>query len=306
MRFRVESPDVGDRLDVVVARHVGLSRSAAGRRIEAGDVFVDDTPGVKSHRCAAGETVEIAEETAARPRPPPMPPVRYQDEHLAVIAKPAGLVVHPGAGHRSDTLVDALRASGWPAVGDDPDRPGIVHRLDRDTSGLLLVARSEAGHSGLIRQLADREVERVYLALVAGSTPERARLDGPIGRHPTDRTRFAVVANGKPAVTRWRRLAATEQPTTSLLTCTLESGRTHQIRVHAAAAGHPVAGDDRYGGGPLGRELALERMFLHAARLAFEHPISGDLVVFTEPLPTHLATVLQALGQSPSEALERL
>jgi len=306
MRFVVGRTEAGDRLDVVVARRTDLSRSAVGRRIADGLVLVDGMRAPKSHECAEGEPIEILDPVDVDVAPPPLPPVRYRDDDVAVIAKPAGLVVHPGAAHHRDTLVDALRAHGFPAVGSDPSRPGIVHRLDRDTSGLLLVGCSEAGYAGLVEQLASRSVERTYLALVAGHPPQRARVDGPIGRSPTDRTRFAIIPGGKPAVTTWERLETIDSPRAALLACRLETGRTHQIRVHASTAGHPVAGDARYGGGPLGRSLGLDRMFLHAARLGFRHPVTGEPMAFAEPLPADLAAVLDRLGVPPGDLVERL
>ncbi|MDX1509933.1 MAG: RluA family pseudouridine synthase [Nitriliruptorales bacterium] len=306
MRFEIGSDDAGERLDVALARRVGCSRSAAAAKIRDGLVSVDDRPVSASHRCAPGEIVAVEAPEVVRPEPPPLPPIRHRDDHLAVLAKPAGLVVHAGAGHDGDTLVDALMAAGFPATGPDPARPGIVHRLDRDTSGLMLVACSEAGHAGLTEQLAARRVERTYLAFVGGVPPERARLEGPIGRDPKDRKRFAVVPDGKPAATTWERLATVADPTGAVVACRLETGRTHQIRVHAASAGHPVAGDDRYGGGALGSQLGLQRMFLHAARLAFEHPVSGDVMEFIEPLPSDLRTPLIDRGVAPDELLTRL
>lgn len=290
-----------DRLDVLVARRLGLSRNLVESRIRDGLVTVNGKRRAKSHRCQPGDRVEVTEPEKSAALPPPLPPVRHRDEHVAVLAKPAGLVVHAGAGHVNDTLVDAMRAAGFPNVGPDPERPGIVHRLDRDTSGLLMVALSDEAHRALVQQLKAREVQRSYLALVGGHPVARARLDGPIGRDPVDRTRFAVVGDGKRAITTWERLLDVEEPACALLACRLETGRTHQIRVHASAAGHPVAGDGRYGGTALGQRLGLERMFLHAASLAFEHPVTGEQMAFTEPLPDDLARALDRIGVSASD-----
>jgi 23S rRNA pseudouridine1911/1915/1917 synthase len=305
--FTVTTGEESDRLDVLVARRTGLSRNLVEQRIAAGLVTINGARRPKSHRCEPGDHVVVAEpEPAPAPVPPALPPLRYRDDHLAVLAKPAGLVVHAGAGHAGDTLVDALRAAGFPRAGPDPERPGIVHRLDRDTSGLLIVALTDEAHRGLVRQLKDHEVERTYLALVVGHPVARARLDGPIGRDPVDRTRFAVVADGKPAVTTWERVVEIDDPACAVLACRLETGRTHQIRVHASAAGHPVAGDDRYGGARLGARLGLERMFLHAASLAFDHPVTGERLALNEPLPDDLQRALESAGVSASDLPLRL
>jgi len=306
-RFVVDEQDDGRRLDVVIADALGISRSAAVNRIEAGGVTVGGRPARRSRTLVTGEVVEIpAVVEAERDDPPPLPPIRHRDEHLLVIAKPPGLVVHPGAGHRSDTLVDALRAAGIPlADGGDPTRPGIVHRLDRDTSGLLLVASTPEAMTGLVGMLADRDIVRRYLALLAGTPPEpRGVVDAPIGRHPVRRTRFAVVDGGRPARTRYRTLGegtvqAEDGSTRSVtaVVCGLESGRTHQIRVHLDAVGSPVAGDPVYGTDRvLATALGLERPALHAAHLAFDHPVTGQRISITEPLPDDLTGAFARAG----------
>jgi 23S rRNA pseudouridine1911/1915/1917 synthase len=244
----------------------------------------------------------------------------YEDDALVVIDKPAGLVVHPGAGHATGTLVNALIAhcgtslSGIGGVA----RPGIVHRLDKDTSGLLVVAKTDQAHHALADQFADHgrtgELERGYLALVWGA-PERThgKIDAPIGRHPTSRTKMAVLPAGKgrEAVTHWRVLATFgrgDEPIASLLECTLETGRTHQVRVHLAHIGHPLIGDPLYGQGfksklrklpePLHGKLAtLDRQALHAEILAFEHPVTGTLLKFNSPLPADLAEIVDAFKE---------
>jgi 23S rRNA pseudouridine1911/1915/1917 synthase len=212
--------------------------------------------------------------------------IAYEDEHLLVVDKAAGVVVHPAKGHREDTLSQLLADS---ARGGDPERAGIVHRLDRDTSGLLVVARSELAHAKLQRALQQREIEREYLALVIGRPPARSgTIEAPIGRDPHVRTRMAV-GGSHPREARTHFELDRALPEHSLLKLKLETGRTHQIRVHLQAIGHPVAGDPEYGGrGALG----LQRQFLHAARLAFAHPLSGAPIDVSSPLPGDLREAL--------------
>jgi 23S rRNA pseudouridine1911/1915/1917 synthase len=306
-RIVVGDEEDGIRIDVVLAGVLGVSRSAAAQRIDSGDVTVDGRTVRRSRVVVAGELVEVA---AVTPRPagpaPDLPPVRYRDEHLLVLAKPPGLVVHPGAGHADDTLVDALRAAGVPLADvGDRTRPGIVHRLDRDTSGLLVVASTTEAHEALVAMLADRRVVRRYLALVVGIPGEpRGVVDAPIGRHPTHRTRFAVVDGGKPARTRYRVIGegavrtsdGAERPVAAVV-CGLETGRTHQIRVHLEAVGSPVAGDPLYGvDGAVAGALGLERPALHAAHLSFPHPATGVEVTVSEPLPDDLVSAWSRAG----------
>jgi 23S rRNA pseudouridine1911/1915/1917 synthase len=214
--------------------------------------------------------------------------IRYEDEHLLVVDKPAGLVVHPARGHREGTLAQLL--AGAAAGGGDPERAGIVHRLDRDTSGLLLVARSEEAHRRLQRALAQRQIEREYLALVQGRPPARSgTIEAPIGRDPRVRTRMAVGGNF-PRQARTHFTLERSLTGYSLLRLRLETGRTHQIRVHLQAIGHPVVGDPEYGPA---QTLGLERQFLHAARLAFDHPLTRERIDVTSPLPADLARTLE-------------
>ena len=295
----------GRRVDVVVAELLGVSRSAAARRIDAGDVRVDGAPARRNRVLAAGDRLEVLAGDVPEVAAPPVPPVRYRDPHLSVLAKPPGLVVHPGTGHRGDTLVDALVGAGWPlAPGEDPERPGIVHRLDRDTSGLLLVAHTEEARAGLSAMLARHEVDRRYLALLAAVPAEpRGVVDAPIARHPGRRAAFAVVEGGRPARTRYRVLdrgevavAGTPRPVAAVA-CGLETGRTHQVRVHLDAIGAPVAGDPVYGADrALAAALGLERPALHAARLALRHPVTGADLVVTEPLPADLVAAWTRAG----------
>lgn len=298
--FTATSAEDGARLDVVLAARAGCSRSAAARWLDEVAATVDGATAKRSATLATGARVVVPAPPAPERAPtPPVPPVRLRDEHLLVVAKPAGLVVHPGAGHHGDTLVDALRAAAVPlAPGTGPERPGIVHRLDRDTSGLLVVASTAAARDGLIDQLRARTVERRYLALVRGTMPSTVgTVDAPIGRHPTDRQRFACVEGGRAARTHWRVLDSTVDGRVSLLECRLETGRTHQIRVHLQAVGHPVLGDDRYGDTTaLATDVGIPRLALHAAVLGFEHPVTGAPVRCTEPLPADLAAPTTALG----------
>jgi 23S rRNA pseudouridine1911/1915/1917 synthase len=284
----VEPEAAGERLDVYLARAAG-SRAAAQRLIAAGRVLVDGESRAKRHTVAAGERVTIAPSDQA---PAPTVPdasyaVAYEDEHLLVIDKPAGVVVHPAQGHEQGTLAQAL--AGRVAGGEDPLRAGIVHRLDRDTSGLLVVARTEAAHAALKEQLRRREITREYLALVEGRPAARAgTIDAPLGRDRRVRTRISTDTDDpRPAITHFE----VEEPLAgfTLLRVRLETGRTHQIRAHLLAIGHPVAGDREYGGA--GR-LGLERQFLHASRLAFPHPVTGEDFEVRSPLPDDLSKAL--------------
>jgi 23S rRNA pseudouridine1911/1915/1917 synthase len=289
MRLRVPPEAAGTRLDRFVADHVG-SRAAAERAVEAG-VLVDGRPRPKSYRLEGGEDVDLQEAEAARPaEPPPAPRIAWEDEHLLVVDKPAGLVVHPGAGHATGTLVDALR--GRIAGGDDPERPGIVHRLDRDTSGLMVVARTQEAYEALAELSRRRGLERTYVALVHGRPRSRTgRIEAAIGRDRDDPTRISLDTDTpRAAVTHFdvERL----WPEHALLRVRLETGRMHQIRVHLAAIDLPVVGDRVYGV----REERLPRQFLHAVRLAFPHPLTAGRVDAESPLPADLEAYAEGLG----------
>ncbi len=282
------------RLDAFLVEQGLLpTRAAAQRAIDQGRVTVDGRVRPKSHRVADGEDVRLAPE----PEPEPTPTaevefgVAYEDEALLVVDKPAGVVVHPGAGNEQGTLVQALE--GRVAGGADPERPGIVHRLDRDTSGLMVVARSDEAHATLKAALAHRDIVREYLALVEGRPPaRRGRIDAPLGRDRRVRTRVSTDTDEpREAVTHFEVERAL--PHDTLLRVRLETGRTHQIRAHLLAIGHPVAGDLEYG--TPGRH-GLRRQFLHAARLAFAHPVTGAAVDVTSPLPDDLAAALERAG----------
>jgi 23S rRNA pseudouridine1911/1915/1917 synthase len=281
----------GERLDRFLA---GLpevaSRSAAERLLAAGAVLVDGVARPKSHRLAGGEELTV-DTTSLVEAPLAEEPldlrIAYEDEHLLVVDKPAGLVVHPGAGHATGTLVQGLLGHGL--AGGDAERPGIVHRLDRDTSGLLVLSRTEAAYDGLRALVRERRVEREYLALVRGRPRSRqGRIEAPVGRDRRDPTRISLDTDSpKEAVTHFEVLELA--PAHALLRVTLETGRMHQIRVHLAAIGLPVAGDPTYGV----PEPGLRRQFLHAARLAFPHPITGAPVDATSQLPPDLETALE-------------
>ena len=293
----------GERIDRVVTLITGCSRSEAATLIADGRVHVDgEAVTVRSRRVAEGDEVVVDRDatvglTAPEPDRSVAFVVAHEDDDVIVVDKPAGLVVHPGSGNRSGTLVHGLLAR-YPeieGVGGDPDRPGIVHRLDKDTSGLLVVARTEAAHADLVGQLQDRSVDRSYRALVWGRFEVPAGLiEGGIGRSRRDKTRMAVSAAGKEARTRYEVLATFAEPVdVSLLRCRLETGRTHQIRVHLSSIGHPVVGDATYGG--VRESFPVPRFFLHAAELGFDHPGTGERVHLTSPLPDDLQAVLARL-----------
>jgi 23S rRNA pseudouridine1911/1915/1917 synthase len=255
-------------------------------------VLVDGQPRGKSHKLAGGEEIELEEPAAAVAEPAlPLPElvVAYADDHLFVVDKPAGVVVHPAPGHAGGTLAQALAAAG--AAGGEEDRPGIVHRIDRDTSGLLVVARSRQAYERLQRLVRRRALSREYLALVVGRPrSRRGTIDAPIGRDRHDRLRHSLDTDTpRAAVTHFELEELLERH--ALLRVRLETGRTHQIRVHLAAIDLPVAGDPTYG---VAGELGLERQFLHAARLAFVHPVTGEPVDVSSPLPPDLVAALAA------------
>lgn len=308
-RWAVPEDVAAGRADVALADVLGVSRSRAARLLRDGRVQRDGRTLRPSDEVQPGDVLEVDHaDDAAASSPPPLPPVRFRDDHLLVLAKPAGLVIHPGAGHPDGTLVDALRAAGVPlAPQGGPERPGIVHRLDRDTSGLLVVACTAEAHEGLVDALRHRRVTRRYLALVQGTLPApTGRVDAPVGRDPRDRQRFAAIESGKPAVTHWEVLRTGDAGGTpvALVACRLETGRTHQIRVHMAFAGAPLAGDQRYGASPkVAERLGLQRPFLHAAHLAFTHPVTGQAIALDEPLPSDLHAVLTGLGMDDGTSL---
>jgi 23S rRNA pseudouridine1911/1915/1917 synthase len=293
MNVHVPDDAAGLRLDRFLAGLPAIgSRGAAERLFESGHVLVDGEARPKSHRLEGGEEVEL-EQVAATPVVEAEPVelrLAYEDEHLLVVDKPAGLVVHPGAGHATGTLVQAL--AGRSGGGEDPERPGIVHRLDRDTSGLMVVARTEAAHAELQRLIRSREVERGYLALVRGHPRSRSgTIEAPIGRDRHDPTRRSLDTDTpRDAVTHFEVEQLFDGH--ALVRLRLETGRTHQIRVHLAAVGLPVAGDRVYGV----RHPGLARQFLHAATLGFPHPVTGERIELESPLPPDLYGCLARLA----------
>jgi len=279
----------GMRLDRFLSEPLG-SRARAQALIDGGRVRVDGRARAKRHTLTAGEVIVVEPgETPAPVAPEPSVEfeVPYEDEDLLIVDKPAGLVVHPARGHRTGTLAQAL--AGRAAGGEDPYRAGIVHRLDRDTSGLLVVAKSDEVHRALKALLAERKLRREYLALVEGRPPARTgTIDAPVGRHRHDRVLMSIDTD-EPREARTHFEIERLLPRATLLRVVLDTGRTHQIRVHMAAIEHPVCGDPQYG---TAGEYGLERQFLHAARLAFAHPVSGRDVDVTSPLPADLAAAL--------------
>jgi 23S rRNA pseudouridine1911/1915/1917 synthase len=296
----LEVTETGGRLDKYVAQEMPeLSRSRVQRLIDAGLIRVNGVTVKPSYTPTEGDFVRVEAELEVEPEAPEPQPMAldivYEDQALMVINKPAGLVVHPGAGHPDGTLVNALLAYR-PELAEedmDPKRPGIVHRLDQDTSGLLIVAATAAAQRELQRQFRERTVDKRYLALVHGRlTPERAAIEAPIGRHPRDRTRMSVRQEGG-------RYARTEYQireylsSTTYLEAHLLTGRTHQLRVHFAAINHPIVGDEVYG---MSRErIRVARQFLHAWRLRFRHPVTGEAMEFEAPLADDLEPTLARL-----------
>ena len=292
--FRIDAADEGGRLDVVLAAHDDLSRAAAQRLIASGAVRLDGRLVTKHQVVRRGELVayEMPAPVVSNVQAEPVPyRIVYEDEVLLVVDKPAGVVVHPAPGHEHGTLVHGLLDHG--IAGGHESRPGIVHRLDKDTSGLLIVARSISAHRRLVAAMTRRDIQRRYVALVDGALPhDEGVIDVPIGRHVRDRKRISVHSvNPRPAVTHFS--VCERLPGHTCLDVRLETGRTHQIRVHFAALGYPISGDVVYG--PRTRPAGLERQFLHAARLAFSHPVTGDEMCFEAPLPPDLATYLENL-----------
>lgn len=297
----------GDRLDLLVARQANLSRTQAATLIANGHVTVNGRAEKASYRAELGDVVAvIIPPPPGREIVPEQIPldIVFEDEHLLVVDKAAGMVVHPAPGNWTGTLVNALMGRGEPlAEGGGEERAGLVHRLDRDTSGLLVVAKSDLAHRTLSAALAARQVSRRYVVVSWGHLREdRITVEKPIARDPNDRTRMAVVATGKAARTDFVRLARFDS--VDLLRAHLHTGRTHQIRVHLTSIGHPVIGDDTYGGGG-GRRLAAlppRRHFLHAAWLRFRHPITGAFMDLRSPLPEDLRRSVATLSGMPDLA----
>lgn len=302
--FTVDPADTGVRLDKYLSDRIdGLSRSAIAKLIEDGKVTIGDRPAQKSARMTAGDAVSVIVD---EPRPVDITPenipldIVYEDDHLLVVNKPKGMVVHPAPGNYSGTLVNALMYH----CGDDLSgingelRPGIVHRIDKNTSGLLAVAKSDVAHAGLSAQIADHSFTREYRAVAYGNIKDDERtINAPIGRHKTDRKRMCVTEqNSKPAVTHIKVLERFGDFT--YISCRLETGRTHQIRVHLAYIGHPIAGDDVYG--PKKVITSLGGQCLHAYRLGFIHPVTGEYIEFTADPPDSFTAFLTKLRKNAS------
>ena len=332
LRLSVPAALAGERLDRGLALLTGVSRATAARLVAGGRASIGGKPArTASRRLHDGELLEVdlgagaqdndpAREAPALGAPRAQGPcgeaaplaIVYADADVVVVDKPAGLVVHPGAGNRQGTMVQELVAlfPDIAAAGPGSERPGVVHRLDKGTSGLLVVARNEHAREALVAQMAARSVDRRYLALVHGVVDEdEGAVDAPLGRSQSERAKVAVVHGGKPARTRyWARARRTSPLPVTLLVCRLETGRTHQVRAHFAAIGHPVVGDERYGRPSTVSEVALllphlRRPWLHAARLGFVHPSSGQDMKFTSALPPDLVEALGTLGISEDDAV---
>ena len=294
-RLELTASRSGERLDLRLVREAdGLTRSQIKRLIQDGQVLVNDMPCRPSQQVRAGDRVSLV---VPPPRPVAIEPediplsVVYQDAHLLVVDKPAGLTVHPAPGHPSGTLVNALLAvvPDLKGIGGEL-RPGIVHRLDKETSGLMVVAKTHQAHLELSRQIKERQVEKGYLALASGVvTPSEGVIDAPIGRNPRHRKKMAVVAGGRAARTRYKVLRSSDRY--SFVEVMLETGRTHQIRVHFASLGRPLVGDRVYGN----RSPLIKRQFLHAHLLGFTHPETGEWRQFTSSLPADLRAVLDMI-----------
>ena len=298
--LQITAEESGERIDALLARSVPeLSRSAAQRLLEEGRVLLGGSPVKKNYKCAAGDCFTVclpaAEEVPLIAQDIPLDVV-FEDADVIVVNKPRGMVVHPAPGHPDGTLVNALLwhcGDSLSGIGGER-RPGIVHRIDKDTSGLLIAAKNDFAHQALSAQLSDRSLSRVYEAVARGSFREDSgTVDRPIGRHPTDRKRMAVTEkNSRPAVTHWELIARYRGY--SHIRCILETGRTHQIRVHMASIGHPLLGDFTYGAPS--PDKGLEGQCLHARRLKFVHPRSGEHVELESPLPPYFEEVLSRLG----------
>ena len=298
--LRPTETDAGSRVDAWLAGQLeGLTRSAVQRLLEEGLVLLNGRPLAKNHRLSGGETLTVSlpdpEPADAQPQDIPLDVV-YEDGDVIVVNKPKGLVVHPAPGHPDGTLVNALlhHCGGSLSGVGGALRPGIVHRIDRDTSGLIIAAKNDLAHQALAAQLQDHSLARTYECIALGAFRDDAgTVDAPIGRHPVDRKRMAVIPGGRPAVTHWEVLERFSGPV-ARLRCRLETGRTHQIRVHLAYLGHPILGDTVYG--PKKPVPGLQGQCLHAAGLRFLHPRTGEAVELRCPLPEEFQAQLRRLA----------
>ncbi len=296
--------DVGKRLDVYVAERGGITRSASAKLTERGAVKVNGVKMPKNYRLREGDTVDIdfPEPVPDRAEPENIPlDIVYEDDYLLIVNKPKGMVVHPAAGNPTGTLVNALLYHCGTSLSgiNGVIRPGIVHRIDKDTSGLLAVAKTDAAHVSLAEQISSHSFGRRYEAIINGHLrDESGTVDAPIGRHPVDRKKMAIVKGGKPAVTHYSVVSHLEKA--DHIALQLETGRTHQIRVHMASLGHPLLGDTVYGGGKSRFEVThaslLSGQCLHAKTISFVHPITGQFMKFDSALPEYFTECLRLLG----------
>ena len=293
----------GERLDSAISRMLGFSRTKAAELIEAGDVLLDDVVTDKATKVTAGALLEVTIPAPAAPvqivaETIPGLQVLYDDDDVIVVDKPVGIAAHPSPGWTGPTVIGGLAGLGYRiSTSGAAERQGVVHRLDVGTTGVMVVAKSERAYTSLKEQFKTRTVDKIYHALVQGHPdPSSGSIDAPIDRHPTHDYKWAVVQGGKPSVTHYDTIEAF--PYASLLEIHLETGRTHQIRVHMSALRHPCVGDAMYGADPtLTKKLGLDRQWLHARRLAFTHPSSGQRMTFESPYPADLASALERIRE---------
>ncbi len=301
--FKADVTDIGKRIDVFVAERAGLTRSASQKVLAEVGITVNGRPIKKNYKISENDTVEVdlPEPTELDCVPEDIPvDIVYEDEYLAVVNKPKGMVVHPAPGNYTGTLVNALlyHMKGRLSSINGIIRPGIVHRIDKNTSGLLMIAKTDEAHLGLAEQIKEHSFERVYEAILVGNLKDdEGTIDAPIGRHPEDRKKMAIVRDGREAVTHYRVLERFQGYCHTEFR--LETGRTHQIRVHSKSVGHPVLGDTLYGAGKTKFELQnksiIEEQCLHARTVGFVHPITGEKLSFTSDLPEYFDTLLTKL-----------